>query len=75
MQPLKNLITIDHRTPIIDKLALEEAREHLEDYELMREILRSYLLAQQPVLRSLLLRALNNDATWREEAREWTTPL
>lgn len=75
MRMLKNLITIDHRTPILDRLALEEAREHLEDYELLREILRSYLLAQQPVLRSLLLRALNNDATWREEAREWTTPL
>jgi hypothetical protein len=75
MQPLKNLITIDHRTAIIDRLALEEAREHLEDYALLREILRSYLNAQQPVLRSLLLRALNNDATWREEAREWTGPL
>ena len=69
MQPFKNLITIDHRTPVIDRLALEEAREHLEDYELIRDILRSYLNAQQPVLRSLLLRALNNDATWREEAR------
>ena len=75
MQPLRSLIVIDHRTPIIDRLALEEARDHLEDYELIREILRSYLLAQQPVLRSLLLRALNNEATWREEAREWTTPL
>lgn len=75
MQPLRSLILIDHRTPIIDRLALEEARDHLEDYELIRQILRSYLNAQQPVLRSLLLRALNNDATWREEAREWTGPL
>lgn len=75
MQPFKNLITIDHRTPVIERLALEEAREHLEDYELIRDILRSYLNAQQPVLRSLLLRALKNDATWREEAREWTGPL
>jgi len=61
------------KLPLMIQLELEEGREAKADLRLLKEVLKTYLITNNPTARAILVAAVSEiPRDWQTEAKKWT---